>query len=308
MRWGCDPCDGILRQQTCSRCALHGRGLNRPTSMVLGTLPVAVGGLLKHAGLSGRLWTALRMTELIHRRHESVRALLAEADHFVAPSKWTQELLYKNGVPMQKITVSPQGIARRGDSAVVARPTLSSRPLRIAFLGRIDRLKGPDLLVRAVRLLPDDEIELDMFGLIQSASDEAYQRRVLTLVGNDPRIRFLPPLPNDQTVETLGRYHLLAVPSRSLETGPMVILEAFAAGTPVLGTRLGGIAERVRDEVDGLLIENDSVRGWRSAFRRLLDDPPLLDRLRSNIRAPERMARVAAEMRSIYGELFRPLP
>ena len=54
-------------------------------------------------------------------------------------------------------------------------------------------------------------------------------------------------------METIRKYDALVVPSVWLETGPLVVLEAFAAGVPVIGSRLGGIAEMVRDGVDGLL-------------------------------------------------------
>ena len=69
------------------------------------------------------------------------------------------------------------------------------------------------------------------------------------------RIRWLEPVKPEKVVETIGKYDALVVPSVCLETGPLVVLEAFAAGVPVIGSRLGGIAEMVRDGVDGLLFE-----------------------------------------------------
>ena len=58
----------------------------------------------------------------------------------------------------------------------------------------------------------------------------------------------------------LSRIDVLAVPSQWLETGPLVVLEAFAAGTPVIGSDLGGIRELVSDGRDGLLVPHDDVR------------------------------------------------
>ena len=72
------------------------------------------------------------------------------------------------------------------------------------------------------------------------------------------RIRWLEPVKPEKVVETIGKYDALVVPSVCLETGPLVVLEAFAAGVPVIGSRLGGIAEMVRDGVDGLLFEAGS--------------------------------------------------
>jgi len=95
----------------------------------------------------------------------------------------------------------------------------------------------------------------------------------------------------------------LAVSSQWLETGPLVVLEAFAAKVPVIGSRLGGIAELVRDGVDGLLVEPSSTEDWAKKLRRLMDDPSLLLRLRSNVRAPRTITTVANEMASIYQSL-----
>ncbi|MDP9171223.1 MAG: glycosyltransferase, partial [Acidobacteriota bacterium] len=96
-------------------------------------------------------------------------------------------------------------------------------------------------------------------------------------------------------------YDLLAVPSQWLETGPLVVLEAFAAGTPVLGSDLGGIAELVRDGVDGVLVKPaGSVAAWAQAMRRLCGQPELLIRLRAGIRPPRHTREVALEMMPVY--------
>ena len=55
-------------------------------------------------------------------------------------------------------------------------------------------------------------------------------------------------------IDRLSRYHVVAVPSQWMETGPLVILESFAAGVPVIGSALGGIADKVDDGVSGLLL------------------------------------------------------
>jgi glycosyltransferase involved in cell wall biosynthesis len=145
-------------------------------------------------------------------------------------------------------------------------------------------------------------IQLHLFGVNQSA--DAYERELRSLAGDDPRIEFLPPVPNGDVVELLRvGYHALAVPSRWLETGPLVVLEAFAAGVPVVGSALGGIRELVRHEVDGLLVQPESVAAWRQALARLADDRELLQRLERGIRPPHGMDTVAEEMLALYERL-----
>jgi glycosyltransferase involved in cell wall biosynthesis len=95
------------------------------------------------------------------------------------------------------------------------------------------------------------------------------------LAEKDPRISFKFPVPAEKVVEILAEYDLLAVPSQCLETGPLVVLEAFAAGIPVIGSNLGGIAELVKHEVNGLLVEPNSVKAWCQQLQRLCQDTDL---------------------------------
>jgi glycosyltransferase involved in cell wall biosynthesis len=99
-------------------------------------------------------------------------------------------------------------------------------------------------------------------------------------------------------------YEAVVVPSRVLETGPLVVYEAFAAGIPVIGSRRGGIAELVRDSVDGLLVEPDSVSAWRAAIEHLLNHSDILPRLRASVRPPRTMHEVAEEMASVYASVL----
>jgi len=87
-----------------------------------------------------------------------------------------------------------------------------------------------------------------------------------------------------------------------------VVLEAFAAGVPVLGSRLGGIAELVREDVDGILVEPASVAAWTAALRTLATEPDRLARLRTGIRPPRTMTTVAAEMAALYRRLLEKSP
>jgi glycosyltransferase involved in cell wall biosynthesis len=97
------------------------------------------------------------------------------------------------------------------------------------------------------------------------------------------------------------------VPSQWLETGPLVVMEAFDAGIPVIGSALGGISELVRDGVDGLLITPPtSTDAWRDILIDVCQNPDLIVRLRKGIRRQRHMSRVATEMTDIYRSCFVP--
>lgn len=306
-RWGKEVCDGELSVERCTPCTLHGQGMNKPLSVACGNLSPVLGRWIEKAKLSGGFWTALRMAELVQLRHSMCRALFAEVNRIVALCQWTRQLLLLNGVPPEKIVLSRHGLMPqpRCDQATPPSVALPQRPLRIAYLGRFDPTKGVDVVIRALRLLPQIPVELHLYGIAQGQEGAVYTQQLKRLTGNDPRITFHLPVGNEQIIALLRDYHLVAVPSRWLETGPLVVLEAFAAGVPVLGTNIGGISESVRSGVDGLLIEPDSVQGWCQAILRCAEEPALLAQLRDGIRPPRGMDAVAQEMMVVYEQLLQ---
>jgi glycosyltransferase involved in cell wall biosynthesis len=327
MRWGKQPCDGLMDLHNCARCTLDGLTsgkaesrkqkaengrihplTNRLVAKCFGSLPPALGSWLGRRGLQGGMWTALRMTELVQLRHGSVRALLEEVDHVVAVCEWVRQVLLRNGVPEGKITLCRQGISIKAESTnqksnfSVSEFQLSAfkNVLRLCFFGRLDPTKGVHILLQALRLMPQAPLRLDIFGIAQGEAGRRYEQELKRLSANDSRIAFLPPVPPDKVVGTLAGYDLLAVPSQWLETGPLVVLEAFAARVPVLGSRLGGIAELVRDGIDGILVEPDSVPAWAAALQNAATNLNFLNQMKANIRSPRTMTAVADEMLALY--------
>jgi glycosyltransferase involved in cell wall biosynthesis len=299
MLWGREVCDGVLNVRRCTGCSIAARGVARPASVLLSYVPSWLTRGITKANLSGGLWTALRMRELIRSRHEAFHALMREVDGIIVPKEWVRSLLVRNGVPDSKITLSPHGLDNTPNHC---EPLIdvAKTPFRVAFLGRADEVKGIDTLIKAVRAAPDLRIELNLYGVMQSTADEGYCAMLKSLAGHDTRIIFFPAMPHDKIIPLLRGYHVLAVPSRCLETGPLVVLEAFAAGIPVIGSDLGGIAEWVRHEKNGLLVEANNIEAWSDALRRCAVDRQLLARLRESVASPRSMSEVAQEMAQLY--------
>jgi glycosyltransferase involved in cell wall biosynthesis len=224
---------------------------------------------------------------------------MQEVDGIVALREWVRVLLVRNGVPTSKITLSPHGLVD-GEGEPEPLIDVEKVPLRVAFLGRAAHVKGIDTLIKALKGAPELRVELHLYGVFQSSADRDYRAMLESLAAGDTRISFLPPVPHENVVPLLAAYHLLAVPSRWMETGPLVILESFAAGTPVIGSDLGGIAEWVRHGDNGFLVGFDDVTAWRDAFRRCAENRHLLARLRKGVKPPRSMQHVAQEMVRMY--------
>jgi glycosyltransferase involved in cell wall biosynthesis len=304
-------CDGRLETRRCSRCAGSTWGLSWILGSAIACLPERFGRMLGRVRLQGGLWTALRCTELIAVRHRTIRALFKEADRLVAVCSWVKRLLRSNGVPEERIVLCRQGLPCVPNADFVqpaVQPTQNSKTngvhrLRVAFFGRAHPSKGPQVLIEAFRRAADLRAALDLYTIGQGRSGEAYRRHLQELAALDSRICFRDPVPSKQVTETLTRYDVLAVPSQGLETGPLVVLEAFAAGVPVIGWNAGGLSELVQNEVNGLLINAPSVEEWIGVLRRCVQEPLLLQGLSRGVRQPRTMREVARETLSLYETL-----
>ena len=304
MRWGTEVCDGVLREGLCARCCLHGLGLPRGAADILGSLPAGLAGSLQAGGLLRKGGIAFGMRGLARARHAAVRTFLQQVDQVVALCGWGRDVLRNNGVPDAKITLCRHGIiAGEPRGRVASRSQRASHTLRIAFLGRLHPTKGTDTLIRAMRRIPGEDVSLDIFGVTQGEGSAGYAARIKWLAGKDARVRFPPPVSAERVVDRLREYDLLVVPSQWLETGPLVVLEAFAAGIPVVGSRLGGIREMIEDDVNGVLVEPRSEAAWAAQIRRLCRDRGTLERLRAGVTPPRVMADVAREMLGLYARL-----
>jgi glycosyltransferase involved in cell wall biosynthesis len=285
---------------------LHGKGVQIAASWMLGSLPETVGGFAGAAGLKGGIWTALRSTELVGIRHTAARRFLSEeCDHIFAVCEWVRTALVANHVPPGKITLSRQGLPypALATETLLQRP---SSPARFAFFGRLDPVKGIKVLIDALAVLPNVDLQLDIFGVVQGEDARRRQGVLLDQARADGRIRFMAPVDASEVVERLRGYDALLVPSQWLESGPLVIYEAFAAGIPVIGSKLGGIAELVRHGETGLLIDPASVAAWAEAIRRLVEEPGLLQKLKAAPKPVRTAADAADDASQVYCALLNP--
>ena len=281
LQHGAAVCDGVWGLAKCSSCVLQGKGLPIAVARPLGNLPVAVGRGIASLGLRGSVATALRMTELQSRRQRSLGEFLDRVDRIVVVSEWLRDLMLANGIPTDKIVLSRHGSTSAAAPCTTEKPPPGAR-LRVVFIGRLIPVKGAHVLLDALSQRPELPIDLDVFGIVQD--DEEYVAELRRRAAKDSRVRLLPPLSNGSVVPALRRYDVLAVPSVGMETGPLVVYDAFDAGLPVVGSRRGGIAELVQDGRNGLLVDPANPDAWGAALARLCDEPGLLATLRAGVR------------------------
>jgi len=157
----------------------------------------------------------------------------------------------------------------------------------LAFVGRIQPLKAPDVLLSAAAKLPGVRV---LVAGGPSGSGLAAPDGLLRLadeLGIADRVTFLPPQTRDQLVDVYRAADLVAVPSYSESFG-LVAVEAQACGTPVVAAAVGGLPVAVRDGVSGTLVDGHDVDDWAAAIDALLR------------RGPETMRAAAVEHASTF--------
>jgi len=151
-----------------------------------------------------------------------------------------------------------------------------------------------------LKIIPKTPVQIDIFAIRQSAEPDQIYSWLAEQAQQDPRLALRAAVAPDKVIGIMAEYDLVAIPSRLLETGPLVALEAFAAGVPVLGANLGGIAELVRSGIDGLLVQADDAVAWAAAIARVADNPHLVCEMRNRIKAPRSMDAVVDDMAIVY--------
>jgi len=200
------------------------------------------------------------------------RLLAARYDVVVAVAESVAaELVAQVGVPRERIRVVPSGVPR--DLLGVERETAAG-PLRVLFVGRLSAEKDPLLaLEAAARVIWEGTDAVIRF--VGGGPLAAELRRRAERLGVEERVELVGPVPDVRPHLAWG--HLLLLTSRT-EGLAGVVLEAGAAGLPVVATRVGGIAEALDGGRSGILVDRD-VAAVAAAVRRLATEPALRHRL-----------------------------
>jgi glycosyltransferase involved in cell wall biosynthesis len=234
-------------------------------------------------GLAGKL-IPLMLPPAERGRFAERRARLLPAlalpDAVVAPSHFLASM-FAPYVPAERMHVLRYGL----DTGRLQRtaPKTDDGALRLGYIGQIAAHKGVHVLVEAMRLLPAEgrPVSLSIHG--DEKQHVGYGEQLRRLIGSDPRIRLAGRFENSRLNEVLAQCDAMVTPSVWYENSPLAIMEAHAAGRPVITSALGGMAELVRHEVDGLHFHPGDAADLARQIQRLRSEPGLLARLRAGI-------------------------
>lgn len=198
--------------------------------------------------------------------------------HRVAVSKDAKELVHRyiggeyeilyNGVELPAYRSSPALPSPTPNTPTITTPNTPT----IFFCGRHEERKGLDVLLAAMRLLPD-EVQLWV------ASNGPDTARLRAQYGADERIHWLGRLTDTDKIARLQGATVFCAPSLHGESFGVVLIEAMAAGTAIVASSLDGYRNVATDDVDAVLVEPGDVDQLATALKRLLYDDVMRDRL-----------------------------
>jgi glycosyltransferase involved in cell wall biosynthesis len=155
-----------------------------------------------------------------------------------------------------------------------AEPFARARPYLLG-IGRLVAQKGFDTLLAAFAQLAGEHSELDLL-LAGEGPERAALERQARAAGLQRRVEFLGGVPAAQAFRLFRGATAFVLPSRHEPQG-IVVVEAMAAGAPVVATRVGGVPETIQDGTNGLLTEPDDAAALAKTLREVLDDPAAAD-------------------------------
>lgn len=240
-----------------------------------------------------------KYVNIIANRPVYLKKQSRKIDEILVPTQLMKNLFEKNGISPKAMRFLPYGI-RIPQSYP---KQLEGQKIRIGFIGTISEHKGLHVLLQAIRLLPDDNIELKIYG--DTKLSEHYTNELLRIIDNDSRVKFYGTFDNSRIGEIFSGLDVLVVPSLWYENTPLVIYSAQAANCPVIASNLGGMSEVIKDRENGLLFEVGNVRELAKAISSLTANKGFLLKLAENARKPKSIEQYAQELLDIYEAVLK---
>jgi len=241
---------------------------------------------------------ALLCPWLVEQNILEKRSVLNLAQCIVAPSLFVRDLLVKNGCDFRKILTAAHGIDPIEKSPI---KELGKRPVRFAYIGRIGPRKGLHILLESAKLLPENsECEIHIYGAATASEDEKYCKQIMSGYKGKATIFMHGVIPHDKLYETFAMIDVLVVPSLIPEAFGLVVQEAFSAGRPVIVANSGGLAERVRDGKDGLVVERNNPPSLSRAMQKIIATPGLIWEMTKDLPHVKTATEYVDEMEALY--------
>jgi glycosyltransferase involved in cell wall biosynthesis len=295
-------CDAKTTAWECLRCMMFHSKAYRWPNLVLPEKGVAdllmrvskYPLLTRQPGLRG-------MAGDMAERKIFLRQSLRLADCRITASSFVRNVFIANGVKAP-IMVRPYGHDLSWLNNYSGKS--SSKVIRFGFIGQIVSSKGIHILLKATQSIFKNHkkaFKVVIYGDLHKDAD--YSAKLQAISENMDNVQFLGTYLHENSAEIFANIDVLVVPSLWYDF-PLVIYEAFATKTPVIATNLGGMAEAVQHGSNGLLFVRGDVPDLARQLKRIVNEPELLEQLRSGIPAVKSIDEEIEELEQLYCQLL----
>ena len=242
-------------------------------------------------------WIASKFNQRVWRAWQDPRSVY----RFVALTEFMARRLINAGIAPTRVTVKPNGVRLAANYSSVPKDSARREPF-VVFSGRLSSEKGLMTLVDAWRRLPNIPLKIVGAGPLFEPLSRLVAREGLP-------IELLGHLRADVAQRVVARASLQVVPSEWFEGMPLVVLEAWAVGTPVLASRIGGLAEMITDGLNGRHFRPGDPVDLADKVQALMSDLSQCERLtiagRKAIETRHSIAETVKALTSMYRTAIR---
>ncbi len=237
-------------------------------------------------------------------RERFVKGHFANVDRFLAPSAQLMDKYLRWGVGSERIEVEEYG--RLMPEHRASDPRQTKEPVNIGFFGQLSHFKGAELMMEAMAMLePESKAHLWLNGANLELQTQEFQEEFAQLQEQlRGRVSFRGPYEHQELPSLMADLHWVLIPSIWWENSPLVIQEAFFHRRPVICSDVGGMAEKVRDGVDGIHFRQGDPHSLARTIEEATTNPRLWQALRKGTRDPYPMDAHVSRLRDLYGELI----
>ncbi|WP_353199687.1 glycosyltransferase [Sandarakinorhabdus sp.] len=202
-----------------------------------------------------------------------IKEHLNRADVIISPSQFLLDRLASFGLDSAKLRMieNPQPVR-----TPLPREPLDGRRLRLGYFGQINRYKGIDVLLKAMKMLTEEQrsrVCLEVHGTNLDLQPADFQEQILELrsdLGEDGSVMWCGAYRHEDIASRMAGVDWVLVPSVWWENSPMVIQEALDYGRPVACSAIGGMKEKVTDGVNGIHVPVGSPHSWAQAIVKMV--------------------------------------
>lgn len=300
MYMGIDSCDGQIDFSKCTKCFLKHKGVDHLNH--LGYLLSKYSDYIPKRFIYKlpKLHTALSTYEVVKKTKISLQQINKLSDRTVALTPWMREILLLNGFDKHKTVYISQGIKVPNDMPLPSRTT-TKKTIDLIYIGRINPIKGVNLLIDCISRFTNNEFQLTIYGPI---INNEYAETLINKSRDFNNIRWAGEIDPQLVVDTIRNFDLFCLCTEVCEMAPLSILESFQANVPVLVSENVGSRAMVENNVNGLIFRTGDVNDLYHQLSRIIKEPYLLENLKNGVPKPKTIDTVSDEHMDLYSSLM----